>query len=101
MTSNPAQGRLPVLVNLSTGEQYTLSELSITLGRAPENHVVLADDGYASAEHARIFWSDGAWWIEDRMSSNGTHVNDQLLSAPHRLSPNDTIKVGRTLYKIQ
>ena len=102
MTSNPANpGRFPVLINMASGESYTLSNPSITLGRVPENNVILLEDGYASASHARIFWDQGTWWLEDLMSSNGTHVNDQLISEPWRLSPNDVIRVGRTVFRIE
>jgi pSer/pThr/pTyr-binding forkhead associated (FHA) protein len=101
MTSNPNQGRLPVLVNLGTNETFTLSGPSICLGRAPENNVVLGDDDYASASHARIFWDQGRWMVEDLSSSNGTYVNDQMLSAPWQLSPSDVIKVGRTMFRIE
>ena len=102
MTSNASnQARLPELVNLTTGERFVLAEANITLGRAPDNLVILPDDGYASAEHARIFWDQNMWWIEDLMSSNGTSVNDQLIQAPLTLSPNDVIKVGRTIYRIE
>lgn len=94
------QGRLPVLVNLTTNETFVLNQPSITLGRDPECNVVLPDDGYASAHHARIYFDQG-WWVEDTMSSNGTMVNDQLIAEPRMLAPNDVIKVGRTLYRIQ
>lgn len=101
MTSSHTTRGLPVLVNLSTNERYTLNSPSITLGRAPENMVILPEDGYASAEHARIFWDQSRWWIEDLQSSNGTMVNDQLLQSPHMLAPHDVIKVGRTLFRIE
>ncbi len=102
MSSNaPQTGRLPVLVNLQTNETYMLSGPTVNLGRAPENEVILPDDGYASADHAKIYWDQGRWWLEDLMSSNGTTVNDQLISAPWQLSPNDIIKVGRTTFRIE
>lgn len=102
MSSNPPSGgRLPVLVNLATNESYTLSGPSVNLGRAPENEVILPEDGYASADHAKIYFDQGRWWLEDLMSSNGTMVNDQLISAPWQLSPNDVIKIGRTTFRIQ
>ena len=101
MSSNqPNAPRLPVLVNLTTAERYNIGGPSVTLGRAPENNVILPEDGYASANHARIFWNQG-WWIEDLMSSNGTTVNDQLISAPRQLMPSDVIKVGRTFFRIE
>ncbi|HEY9718644.1 MAG TPA: FHA domain-containing protein [Trichormus sp.] len=102
MSNNPPNApRLPVLVNLTTDERYTLDGPSISLGRAPDNQVVLPDDGYASASHARIYWDQGRWWLEDLMSSNGTCVNDQLITTPRALEPHDVIKVGRTLFRIE
>ena len=102
MSSNPPQaGRLPVLLNLTTNESYTLSGPTINLGRAPENQVILPEDGYASADHAKIYWDQGRWWLEDLMSSNGTTVNDKLISTPYQLAPNDIIKIGRTTFRIQ
>lgn len=102
MTSNPSNpSRLPVLVNLTTSERHTLDSPSVTLGRAPDNQVVLPDDGYASAAHARIYWDQGGWWVEDLLSSNGTSVNDQMIQGPWQLSPHDVIKVGRTMFRVE
>jgi pSer/pThr/pTyr-binding forkhead associated (FHA) protein len=91
--------RLPVLVNIQTNERTTLGA-SVMVGRAPENQVVLHDDEYASAEHARFFWENG-WFVEDAGSSNGTFVNDQLISTRHALAPNDVITIGRTTFKVE
>ncbi|MBU6451013.1 MAG: FHA domain-containing protein [Cyanobacteria bacterium REEB67] len=102
MTDSPATpGRMPVLVNLNTQARFTLNSPSASLGRAPENDVVLPEDGYASADHARVYFDQGRWWVEDLMSSNGTFVNDKLLGEPWPLSPNDLIKVGRTIFRIE
>lgn len=91
--------RLPVLVNLQTNERVTLNS-NVAIGRAPENQIILPDDGYVSAEHAKIFWENG-WFIEDAGSSNGTYVNNELLSARRRLAPSDLITIGRTTFKIE
>lgn len=100
-TNPPNTGRMPILVNLGNEERYTINDPSITLGRAPDNNIVLKDDGYASADHARIYFENGAWWLEDLKSSNGTTVNEKLISGPHQLAPGDTIKVGRTQFRIE
>lgn len=101
MSSNSSSGRFPKLVNVTTNEVHTLDSTSVTLGRAPDNQIVLPDDGYASAEHAKIYWQEGSWWLEDLMSSNGTTLNDKLLTAPSQLTPRDVIKVGRTTFRIE
>lgn len=100
MTNNPGT-RLPVLVNLSTNERFSVDGPEVRLGRAPENQIVLPDDGYASANHCRIFWEQGRLILEDLQSSNGTSLNDQIVSMPMQLSPNDIIKVGRTMFRIE
>jgi pSer/pThr/pTyr-binding forkhead associated (FHA) protein len=91
--------RLPLLVNVQTNERITLQS-SVLIGRSPDSQIVLPDDGYASAEHARIFWDNG-WFIEDAGSSNGTYVNSELVSARRQLAPNDLITIGRTTFKIE
>jgi pSer/pThr/pTyr-binding forkhead associated (FHA) protein len=102
MSTNPPNPvRLPVLVNLTTNERYELNSPSITIGRAPENNVIVPNDGYASGNHARVYWDQGRWWLEDLNSSNGTTVNDKLITGAWQLNPKDVIKVGRTLFRIE
>lgn len=100
MTNNPGT-RLPVLVNLNTNERFSVNGPEVRLGRAPENQIVLPDDGYASANHCRIYWDQGRLILEDLQSSNGTSLNDQIITMPMQLSPNDIIKVGRTMFRIE
>ena len=101
MSSSAGSARLPVLVNLASEERHTLDNPSISLGRAPGNAIILPDDGYASASHARIFFEEGFWKIEDLKSSNGTRVNGEFISEITVLSPGDVIRVGRTEFRIE
>jgi pSer/pThr/pTyr-binding forkhead associated (FHA) protein len=101
MTGDSSQRRLPVLVNQATNEGYPINSASLTIGRAPDNNIVLSEDGYASGHHARIYWDQGRWMVEDLSSSNGTSVNNQLISSAWQLNPGDLIKVGRTIFRIQ
>lgn len=99
--SKTGSNRLPVLVNLSTNERFVMDGPSVSIGRAPDNRVLLADDEYASGTHARIYWSDNAWWVEDLGSSNGTSVDEHMISAPLKLKAGSVIKVGRTKFRIE
>jgi len=99
--SEAEQRRMPVLVNLTTGDRYVLDSPSYAMGRAPDNQIILPDDGYASATHARVFFDQGRWLVEDLQSSNGTKVNNQLITEPRPLWPNDIIRVGRTEFRIE
>jgi two-component system, cell cycle response regulator len=93
--------RLPVLVNINTATRYVLDSPSTTIGRDPENKLVIPDDEYCSADHARIYWDQGKLMLEDLNSSNGTAVNDQILHGTRPLAPGDVIKFGRTMFRIE
>ncbi len=53
----------------------------------------------ASRRHCRIFFQDGAYYLEDLGSMNGTWLNDIPLEAgmPHLLNDGDRIAAGRVL----
>jgi Nif-specific regulatory protein len=65
----------------------------LTLGRSPDNRIVLHDD-LASRNHAELFSQADGWGIRDLGSRNGTKVNGQLITRPTRLAVNDVIVVG-------
>jgi Nif-specific regulatory protein len=65
----------------------------LTLGRSPDNRIVLRDD-LASRNHAEVFPQADGWAVRDMGSRNGTRVNGQLISKPTRITFNDTILVG-------
>ena len=67
------------------------------LGRAPECEVILFDKSTSRA-HAEIFQTDSLYYIADLGSTNGTMVNEQLISIQTRLDPFDTIKIGQELF---
>jgi pSer/pThr/pTyr-binding forkhead associated (FHA) protein len=103
MASNPPppQGRLPVLVNLASNERHALNSSQVTIGRAPNHFIVLADDEYASGNHAKVYFKDGGWFIEDTKSSNGTRVNDIFITEPQKLAPGNIIQIGHTKFRIE
>jgi len=47
-----------------------------TVGRDPSCDIVISDP-YVSRRHARIFYRDNRWYIEDLGSRNGTYVNSE------------------------
>jgi adenylate cyclase len=66
-----------------------------TLGRHPDQHVQILDR-VVSKEHALITFSDGAYWLQDMNSRNGTYVNNERLTGKQRLNDGDTIVLGST-----
>lgn len=73
---------------------------SMVIGRAPECELML-EDTYVSQQHARIFGKNGAWYVEDLGSTNGTYVNDQKLAAPAMVQPGDRVRVGTTVLELR
>ena len=67
----------------------------ITLGRANTNGVVL-NDTYVSTVHARIFLTNGTYFVEDLSSRNGSTLNGQAIVATTALVPGDVLQFGAT-----
>ncbi len=66
---------------------------TLTIGRNESNDIVI-DNLAVSANHARIESVSASFIIKDLQSTNGTFVNDKLVSA-HGLRNNDVILVGK------
>ena len=67
----------------------------ITLGRAHTNGIVI-NDTYVSTVHARIFVTNGTYFIEDLSSRNGSTLNGQAIVATTALVPGDILQLGGT-----
>ncbi|TMC00911.1 MAG: FHA domain-containing protein [Chloroflexi bacterium] len=76
-----------------TGRIIALPNQMVTLGRAPDNDVVVADPA-TSGRHGRIEVRAGAFWISDLGSTNGTLVNGEPV-IDKQLSDGDLIAIGQ------
>lgn len=77
-----------------SGAVYALGS-QITLGRADTNGVIL-NDTYVSTVHARIFLTNGTYFVEDLASRNGSSLNGQEIVATTALVPGDVLQFGAT-----
>jgi pSer/pThr/pTyr-binding forkhead associated (FHA) protein len=82
------------------GTTVPLADEPITLGRAPDNTIVL-DDDYASGYHARLRPYEGRWLVEDLGSTNGTYLDKQKVTTPTVVPLGVTVKVGKTLLELR
>jgi pSer/pThr/pTyr-binding forkhead associated (FHA) protein len=84
--------QLPVLVEES-GREHPLRPGTTVVGR--EGDILLAD-GRVSRRHAQVHHAEGALWVEDLGSTNGTKVNGDALAAGERrsLSGGEKISFG-------
>lgn len=68
----------------------------ITIGRYPDNNVVI-NEPIVGRHHAKIIQhSDGHYTILDLNSKNGTFVNGKRIFEETRLNLNDVVKIGHT-----
>jgi Nif-specific regulatory protein len=64
------------------------------IGRGTDCAVMLVDP-LSSRHHAAVFQEDGAWWVRDLESRNGTFVNDQKADEA-QLAEGNTLRIGST-----
>ena len=75
------------------GRIVALPSQMVTVGRAPDNDVVVGDPA-TSGHHGRIEVRNGFFWVSDLGSTNGTLVNGESV-IEKQLSDGDIIAVGQ------
>ena len=94
---------LPGSVTIADGPQAgvgaTLVEEPVIIGRGSDCQIRL-DDDYSSTRHARLFLSEGQWWVEDLGSTNGTYLDGQRVTRPVPAEIGGSIRIGRTTLNI-
>ncbi len=88
------QPLLTVLTGPEKGAVYTTKALSATIGRSEEADISIPDLGL-SRIHARLTQKNGAFFIEDAGSTNGTFVEEQRISAPTQIGSDVRFRLGR------
>lgn len=92
------QTKDPEKVPKASGTEPTEIGLQLTIGRAPECDLQLADQT-VSRHHAVIEWNDGRGYVlRDTGSHGGTFVNSRLCES-HELIFGDRIQIGPFLFR--
>ena len=86
-----ARPTITLLIDGDTRKTYTQPE--ILIGRSAENDIPLEDETI-SQRHARIFFLNNNWMVEDSHSTNGTYLNGEIIHAPAVLIDQDRIDIG-------
>ena len=87
---------LGVLQGPDKGRKFELPDHEPQLiGRSSE--ALPMNDNAVSRRHAELTPDDGAWYIRDLKSQNGTYVNGQRISDRTRLRLGDQVRVGQSL----
>ena len=74
------------------GKKFALSA-ETTVGRAPGCGVQI-DDVRVSKLHARLFWHEEAWYLEDLGSTNGTQLDGEIVAEPTRIKRGARVQIA-------
>ena len=94
------------------GTEFKLVNNESTIGRWDADNGVFPDvdldaydsDAKVSRRHAKIYRSNGSYFIEDLGSTNGTYVNRGrrlLPGTPQQINDGDEVIVGKTFLRFQ
>lgn len=89
--------RLLCMTGKNKGFSYFINSKRIVMGRSEKADVQVLD-GKSSREHAELALVGDQYVLTDLGSQNGVIVNDLKVSQ-HRLTDNDKIIIGQTVYK--
>lgn len=91
---------LVVTAGSAAGAQVPLAGPTMTIGRAEDSALVVTDD-YASYRHARLTQRQGAWYVEDLGSTNGTYLDQMRVTGPTLVPPGVPIRIGKTAIELR
>lgn len=103
--TNLTTRRIPginIMVRHTGKHQPTLryfNQAQITIGRDPGCDIPLQDDTI-SAQHSHLIYHHNQWWLEDLASTNGTRLNNTLITQPTVITSGDEIQCGEAVLTI-
>ena len=92
--------KLVVLNGGLQGREFRLDKPEMVLGRRASSDVYVGLDQRVSRSHARVFQSEGNWFVEDLGSANGTFLGERRVHGPQPLRPGDRLRIGRTWIEV-
>ncbi|GCE24629.1 hypothetical protein KDA_01130 [Dictyobacter alpinus] len=95
VNGRPVLARLTLQTGQSglQGRSYRFHQDVTTIGRTNGNDMIIPGRS-VSRRHARLWFSDGHWYLDDVGSSNGTLVNSVRIFQAVMLNDGDTINFG-------
>ena len=77
---------------------------TVSIGRVAPCELLITDDPDLSRRHARIFWDNSVWMLEDLGSSNGSFIGEfqaaRRVSAPTAIKAGQIFRVGLTRLRL-
>lgn len=98
----PVVGHLVVVDSgpskIAPGTSFNLNPQT-TIGRGPTNTIQISET-FVSAEHTRLWFRNGTWYVQDAGSTNGTFLNNQPARDALAARVGDIIQVGFIRFKL-
>lgn len=79
--------------------EVVLTRGVVTIGRQPDN-LVCIDNPIVSGYHAKIYWENNGYFLEDLESFNGTYLNNQRIRKVP-LNDGDVVLIGKHVVEFQ
>lgn len=98
MTETSVQWTLCGISEELKGQEFLLNRPEMRLGRTPDNDLVVPGKNI-SRHHATFSIREGALWVQDLGSKNGTFVNEQRV-AESPLHPQDVVRVAEFRFRV-
>ena len=86
--------------NISKDETQVFSDNELFIGRDKLAQIGFQHDEAVSNIHARLFYKENNWWVEDLQSTNGTFLNLDPINTPTIIISGDQITCGKTTIEI-
>lgn len=80
------------------GSRYDVSG-GATIGRGDVE--IVLEDPFSSSRHARLERQGGIMVLEDLGSTNGTYLNEELVTGPQPLHSGDRVRIGDSVFSFQ
>ena len=94
--NQPPAELVPKDLDLPDGRVYEITAPVTSIGRSPENDIVL-EDLTVSRHHATIRLEDDGYYVHDSGSKNGTIVNGQT-AVKRKIVDADRIQIGQSIF---
>jgi len=95
--TGPSQASLVLIHGGALGRRYVLQG-DTTMGRDPGSTIAI-DLKSVSRQHARLLERDGAWYVCDLGSTNGTFVDSREIVGDVPLTKGALLKLGGAIFK--
>ncbi len=88
-------------------EQWIINDESIVGRFDPEVGPIDIDLSYikgaetVSRKHARLFYQEGSWFLEDLNSTNGTSLNGNIVTGTIPIQSGDVIEFGKVRCQVE